>query len=72
MDPNLQAVLLWQNHQTTTPFMPSLGGAGTRAAADPAKKEELPDQELEEVEENGDEEEKDESNEEEKQGGEKH
>lgn len=66
MDPNLQAVLLWQHHQTTTPFLPSVGGAGTRAAGDPATG--VPPAE----EDNGEEEEEENNEEEEEQSGEKH
>lgn len=56
MDPNLQAVLLWQHHQTTTPFVPGVGGMGTKTAArdspvDPPAGEEEDEEEEESEEE---------------------
>lgn len=70
MDTNLEAVLRWQHHQTTTPFTPRVGVASALAAdprtPDPPDKDEPEDN-------NGDEEENSEKEKEkEKQSGEKH
>jgi len=67
MDPNLQAVMLFQHHQTTTPFMPHAPGVGAAAFSafaapkDPKQdpKQADPDNEKEEEEENSEEEEPD-------------
>jgi hypothetical protein len=42
--PVLQAVLLWQHHQTTTPYLPGATAAGPTAATAP-----LPEPAVEEV-----------------------
>lgn len=55
----LQAVLLFQHHQTTTPYAPQAGASGTGKQSPVQEKEAEQEQEEDDEEEQGDEEEDD-------------